>query len=123
MIKGSNFVVVNLPEDLVTEFGTERFQFICGIEIQQEFVDVMKVGRNFARQDDRFIAVDELARFNRLNTLDIFKARQLCSIADDVNHLADCVVKFGAIDMLVARVSRIITAGKIDGGYTKFRRN
>ena len=64
-----------MPEDLVAIFGTEGFQLIYGIEIQQEFVNVTEVSRNSARQGDRIIATDELALFNRWNTLDIFKAR------------------------------------------------
>ena len=64
-----------MPEDLVAVFGTEGFQLIYGIEIQQEFVNVTDVSRNSARQEDRIIATDELALFNRWNTLDIFKAR------------------------------------------------
>ena len=56
---------------MVAVFGTEGFQLFYGIEIQQEFVNFTEVSRNSARQDDRFIATDELALFNRLNTLDI----------------------------------------------------
>ena len=77
LVEGSNFVVVDLPEDMVAVFGAERFQLIYGIEIEQEFVDVTEARRNAARQDDRFIARDKLGLFNRLNVLDIFKTGQM----------------------------------------------
>ena len=64
----------------------------------------------------------KLELFNRLNALDIFKKRQMRNVADDVNYLANCVVKFGAIDVLVERVCIVVSAGKIDGGNFKFWR-
>ena len=47
----------------------------------------------------------------------------MLNVADDVNYLANCVVKFGAIDVFVESVCMIITAREIDGGNFKFWRD
>lgn len=51
MIVVGNFVVVDLPKDMVAEFSVEGFYFVYRIEIEQEFVDVAEVGGNSVRQD------------------------------------------------------------------------
>ena len=45
-IEGSNFVVVNLPEKIVAQLGAKSFKFIKGIDVEQEFVNILKVGRD-----------------------------------------------------------------------------
>ncbi len=48
-VEGNNFVVVNLPQDLIAVFSAEVFELIGRIEVEQVFVDVAEVGRNSAR--------------------------------------------------------------------------
>ena len=123
VIERCNFVVVDLPKNVVAKLFAERFKLSRRIEIKQNIVDITEVGRNSARQVNWIIALNEFARFNRLNTFDVFKARQLCGVVDDVNYLADSAVKFFAVDVLVERVRVVVATWKIYGGNTKFRRN
>lgn len=50
LVEGNNFVVVDLPKNVVAEFSAERFEFIDRIEVEQVFVYVAEVGGNSAGQ-------------------------------------------------------------------------
>ena len=49
-VERSDFIVVDLPENVVTVFLTERFQFGRGEEVEQNGVDVAEVNRDRMRQ-------------------------------------------------------------------------
>ena len=51
IVKRSNFIVVDLPEDVVTEFSAEGFELMERVKIEQSFVDVDK----FIGQVMRFV--------------------------------------------------------------------
>ena len=53
LVEGNNFIVVNLPEDMVAVFGAERFEFVKRVEIEQGFVDVDKVVWQVMRMVER----------------------------------------------------------------------
>ena len=43
MIKGSDFIVVNLPKDVVAKLGAEGFEFVERVAVEQGFIDVDKL--------------------------------------------------------------------------------
>ena len=122
-VEGSNFVVVDLPKYVVAEFNAERFEFIDRIEVKQVFVYVAEVSGDSARQAKCVVMVNNFVWFKMLELLNILETRQVCRVADDVDNFGDSAVKFGAVDVLVTSVSRVVTAGKIDGGNPKFGRD
>lgn len=119
-VEGSNFVVVDLPKYVVAEFSAERFEFIDRIEVKQVFVYVAEVSGDSARQAKSVVMVNNFVWFKLLELLNILETWQVCRVADDVDNFGDSAVKFGAVDVLVTIVSRVVTAGKIYGSNPKF---
>lgn len=77
-VERSDLIVINLPKNMVTKLFAERFKLVDGIEVEQEFVDVLKVGGNCARQGKRIVVSKDFARFGYgLNVLDVLKTRQV----------------------------------------------
>ena len=110
-----------MPEKIVAQLGAKSFELINGIDAEQEFVYILKFCGKFARQIKRIDAANGFAWFKVLNALDVLKARQCGSVADDVDDLVDSVVKFSEVDILVKTVSVVIAAREINGGNFQFR--
>ena len=49
VVERNNFVVVNLPKNVIAELGTKVFQFVSRIEVEQGFVNVLKLCRDSVR--------------------------------------------------------------------------
>ena len=67
MIKGSNFFVINLPKNLVTILGTERFEFVRRVEIEQGFINVEQVRRNVSLvvTNEQIVVMMKIERFRK----------------------------------------------------------
>ena len=112
-----------MPKNLVAQLCAKSFEFVNGVDAEQEFVDVQKLYGKFARHRKRIDAANGFAWFKMLNALNILETRQVMNVVDDVNNFVDSGVEFGAIDVFVTSVSVMVTAREINGGSTQFWRN
>ena len=129
MKERSDFLVEDLPKNVVAVFMTKGVKFVSRIEIEQSIVDVLKV---FGKIMWNAIVLKQIVevrnrrtRNTGIESFDVIEFREIVTegLRNQANNFLNGVVQVRAVNILVKRVSMIVSGGQVDGGNAKFRSN
>ena len=129
MEERSDFLVEDLPKNVVAVFMTKGVKFVSGIEVEQSVVDVLKVCWKIVWNAIVCKQIVEVRNRRIGNTgvesFDVVKFGEIVTsgLRNNADNFLNGVVQVRAVNKLVKRVSMIVSGGQVDGGNAKFRSN